>query len=254
MRGKRKTAMIRRTLTRAFRLFRGDRGSRFALAETISRQLVPAHFFGEDSKTWNLIAKGALPFEPHERGRLARRWDRLWVLHQYASTLSEVEGDYVEFGVFQGDSARVLLASNPRPRYWGFDSFEGLSRPTPSVDGNYWRAGDLSSSYSAVVSQLSEWGDRVRLIRGWIPDVFQSADVPSLVRVAHIDVDLYEPTAASIEFAAGRLAAGGVIICDDYGFATCPGATRAIDEFVASHEGWKLVHLPSGQGILSRRL
>ncbi|HEX3704868.1 MAG TPA: TylF/MycF/NovP-related O-methyltransferase, partial [Vicinamibacterales bacterium] len=48
----------------------------------------------------------------------------------------------------------------------------------------------------------------------------------------HIDVDLYEPTRDSIAFLYERMNPGGIVVCDDYGFMTCPGATKAIDEFL----------------------
>jgi hypothetical protein len=44
---------------------------------------------------------------------------------------------------------------------------------------------------------------------------------------------------------------GGVIICDDYGAPTFPGAERAWDRF-CGERGLPFVVLPSGQSILLR--
>ena len=65
----------------------------------------------------------------------------------------------------------------------------------------------------------------------------------------HIDVDLYEPTRDSIAFFYPRMNVGGVIICDDYGFATCPGATKAIDEYLRDKPE-KMMTLSDGGGFL----
>jgi len=47
----------------------------------------------------------------------------------------------------------------------------------------------------------------------------------------HIDVDLYQPTLAALEYFYPRLAAGGIIVCDDYGSLSFPGAYKAVEEF-----------------------
>jgi len=39
---------------------------------------------------------------------------------------------------------------------------------------------------------------------------------------------------------------------DDYGFTTCPGAKTAVDEFVAAHREFTMVHLLSGQALVFR--
>ena len=39
------------------------------------------------------------------------------------------------------------------------------------------------------------------------------------------------------EYIFPRLVSGGVIICDDYGYTTCKGAKKAIDEFISTVEG-----------------
>ena len=42
---------------------------------------------------------------------------------------------------------------------------------------------------------------------------------------------------------------GGIIICDDYGFSTGPGATAAVDEYLAA-KAEKMIMLPYGSGLL----
>jgi O-methyltransferase len=86
---------------------------------------------------------------------------------------------------------------------------------------------------------------------GWIPTRFHDAGDRRFAFV-HIDVDLEQPTRDSIEFFYPRLNPGGILLCDDYGFAACPGATRAIDEFLA-HKPEKIVALASGGGFIVKR-
>ena len=67
----------------------------------------------------------------------------------------------------------------------------------------------------------------------------------------HVDLDLYEPTRAALAYAYDRMSPGGLVLCDGYGFATCPGARQAVDEFMASRQE-PVVHLPTGQGLVLR--
>lgn len=68
----------------------------------------------------------------------------------------------------------------------------------------------------------------------------------------HIDVDLYQPTLDSIEFFWDKLNVGGVLVCDDYGFETCPGAKKAMDDFF-SKKNMSVIHLPTGQGVVFKQ-
>ena len=45
---------------------------------------------------------------------------------------------------------------------------------------------------------------------------------------------------------------GGLLVFDDYGFSTCPGATRAVDEFMASRPE-PVIEVPTGQAFVIKR-
>ena len=65
----------------------------------------------------------------------------------------------------------------------------------------------------------------------------------------HIDVDLHRPTLDSIAFFYPRMAPGGIILLDDYGFVSCPGVTEAIDAFMADKPE-PIVNLASGGAFI----
>lgn len=125
-----------------------------------------------------------------------------------------VEGLTAECGTWVGTSAYVLCAYGAKLHC--FDSFEGFpdgSVPKYRIDPELAR-GNLE-------------GCDVVLHRGWIPEVFRQAP-EGPYRFVHLDVDHYEPTRDAINFFRPRLAAGGMIVCDDYNVRW--GAVQAVDE------------------------
>ena len=97
-----------------------------------------------------------------------------------------------------------------------------------------------------VRKNLSEFRD-VKYYKGWIPNRFDDVEGHTFSFV-HVDVDLHEPTMESVKFFYDKLNVGGILICDDYGFLTCPGATSAIEEFLL-YKNEKMISLPGGGGF-----
>lgn len=178
---------------------------------------------------------------------------RRWTLWQLARLVAAVPGDTAECGVFQGSSTYLICHStggrleNPRTHHV-FDSFEGLSEPT-NADGDYWSRGTFACDLDTVKANLASLRN-LSWHKGWIPDRFKDVEDRKFAFV-HIDVDLYEPTRDSVEFFYPRMSKGGIIVCDDYGCTTCPGATRAIDEFLREMPE-KAISLACGGGFLIR--
>lgn len=175
---------------------------------------------------------------------------RRLMISQLIRLTEAVPGETAECGVYKGCGSFLILDANKMSKqkrtHHIFDSFEGLSHPEKN-DGEYWTKSDLFIPIEVVKKNLSAF-ENVKYYKGWIPDRFNDLDVEVQFSFVHVDVDLYKPTYASISFFYDRLSKGGVFICDDYGFLTCPGATEAIDKFLETKKE-KMITLPGGGGF-----
>lgn len=179
-----------------------------------------------------------------ERGK-QQDTTRRYNAYSLAKSALSVKGDFAEFGVHRGITTHILarLCDSryaPDRAIWGIDSFEGVSEPNEediSVFGHKrWKKGSLKyDNYEYLKNELSKNKTTVHLIKGWIPEILAQCDVKQLA-FAYVDVDLYEPTRASIEFAYPKMTTGGIMVFDDYGNYDCPGARKAVDEFFAGKE------------------
>ncbi len=177
--------------------------------------------------------------------------DRRWAIHQLLRLIADTPGDTAECGVYRGATSFLICKANQQTAkhkrtHFMFDSFEGLSEPHPS-DGRYWRKGDLSAG-EAVVQQYLQGCENAVFMKGWIPDRFGEV-AERRFSFVHIDVDLYEPTRHAVEFFYPRLNDGGILVFDDFGFTTCPGAMVAIKE-AAGNVSDQVIALPDGGGFL----
>jgi hypothetical protein len=221
----------------------------YGLAEARFYEVFPNAFIGEFGKAcWedSEFVADYLRLVPGNR----RSFERKYVVAQFVRAVKHVMGDLAECGVYNAATAYFMARASEavgRPRRLHlFDSFDGLSHPG-AEDGTYWQAGALAISEATARRNLAGVPD-VSFYRGWIPDRFPEVADRQFAFV-HIDVDLYQPTLDSLRFFYDRTAAGGVLLCDDYGFITCPGAARAMREFMADKQE-EIIHLPTGQGVV----
>jgi hypothetical protein len=214
----------------------------FRVMLKLGRVLCPRYVLTDPDKAWYDDREFFGTFYAHEDHPLPA--DRRFALRELLRLVARVPGDTAECGVYKGASS-WFICDGLRRTHHGFDSFEGLSAPT-GADGAYWQGGDLRASEATVAELLAPFD--ARLYRGWIPERFDEV-ADRRFSFVHVDVDLYEPTRDSFAFFYPRLAPGGILLCDDYGFTTCPGARRAVDEFMVDKPE-AVVHLPTGQGLV----
>ena len=173
----------------------------------------------------------------------------------YAASLPV--GDVIECGCWNGHStvaiASILADLGFAGQFHVFDSFEGGLSDFQEKDESYFQLSEdekraqkeqFVSSFEFVSSVTAKFGF-VELHRGWIPQSFTSFGVRP-VKFVHIDVDMYEPTKAALEFFWGGLVPGGCIVVDDYNHTVFEGATRAVNEFLESTEPTIFYKVPFG--------
>jgi predicted O-methyltransferase YrrM len=161
---------------------------------------------------------------------------------------NNVQGAFVECGVYRGGSSMAAAMSFTKPRdLYLYDTFEGMSAPTADDwhAGSKQSAADLLSAngksarvwcYSAldeVRSNMNKTGypqDRVHYVQGKVEETIpQSA--PDQIALLRLDTDWYESTKHELQHLYPRLSPGGIMIVDDYG--CWAGARKAVDEYFA---------------------
>ncbi len=230
-----------------------DRGFlfRFYILREIAKFLLPKYRFKWPQMGWwddSFFNEYLIRFSELE----GMNTDRRWMLYQLMRLIEDIPGDTAECGVYEGAGSYLICKINSLNRsfcrtHYLFDSFEGLSKPHES-DGVYWTEGDLYSPLEILKKNLSEFSENIEIYEGWIPQRFKDVEEKKFCFV-HIDVDLYAPTLDSMIFFYQRMNEGGIIICDDYGYTTCPGATKAIDNFLEEKQE-KMISLSGGGGFL----
>jgi O-methyltransferase len=228
----------------------GDPDARYLIAERVAARLHNEAVLGDPQKDWLRDADFLRAYQRFEP-RNPRRMERAWTAMQIARWTADLPGDTAECGVFQGLTSWLMCRENADrgKAHHVFDSFQGISSPG-ELDGEHWHEGDLSAAEPEVRSNLAAY-DFVHYHAGWIPARFPDVETKTFSLV-HVDVDLYDPTKDSLEFFWPRMVTGGVILMDDYGYGTCPGARRAADQ-LAARENVTILELSSGQGILQAR-
>lgn len=154
-----------------------------------------------------------------------------YVLHTLADdSVRRCPGQLAECGVYKGGTARILaaLAGGAGRKLYLFDTFSGMPETDSARDLH--QKGDFDdTSLDGVKHYLSSY-DNVEYFPGLIPETLAPVSERSFCFV-HIDLDIYHSILSATSFFYDRMAPGGVLLYDDYGYPSCPGARAAVDEF-----------------------
>lgn len=158
--------------------------------------------------------------------------DRLGNLLAYSSRCRWLPGAFAEFGVYKGGSLEMLSDFNPDRKIYGIDGFEGLPAPGKQdthVKGEF----DVPASDYLKLMKIFNKRQNVTILKGYSPEILESLDSVQFAFV-HVDVDLYQSVKDALDFFYPRLSPDGMMLFDDYGFPTTPGAKIAVDEWRGS--------------------
>lgn len=180
------------------------------------------------------------------------------VLRELERVLSAgVAGDVVEFGCYVGTTSVYLadrLASTDR-LLWLYDSFEGLPPKTGedhSPAGEQFVAGELLATKKQLIKNLTQAHVPMpKITKGWFSDVTEQ-QVPERITFAFLDGDYYHSIKDPLKLIWPHLSPGATIVVDDYANEALPGAARAVDEWLHTHQATirvehslAILHLPA---------
>ena len=178
--------------------------------------------------------------------------DRLWVLYSLARQALALEGEFVECGVYKGGTALLFAkiigeqSRHHKKTLHLFDTFQGM--PDVNAEKDIHRKGDFSdTSLETVQARLNSF-PWATFHPGILPATFGPI-AKSKICLAHIDVDIYEAILSCCDHLYPKLVPGGIMVFDDYGFESCPGAREAVDKWFSDKPEVPLV-LPTGQAVV----
>ena len=219
----------------------------YELFYEIGRKLLPRFAINEDARIILDDQQFLEYFEKFAENNY-KSFERRWNLKEFLKLVQNVDGDLAECGTYKGAAAFLFctFAQEHNRKVHLFDSFQGLSEPGAN-DGVFWQKGNLSASEQLVHDTLNGFSC-FKTYPGWIPSTFPNVS-DRLFAFLHVDVDLEQPTYDTLEFFYPRLNKGAVVILDDHGFRTCPGARKAALEFMRDKPE-QILDLSTGQGLI----
>jgi len=189
-------------------------------------------------------------------GRTYLNVDRLYTIWQAVESLPPSARAVAEVGVYRGGSAwfmaDALRRSGREMPFYVCDTFQGHVEVDDSVDGVH-RPGVQFTRVKA--EKVAKYLREFPFIRMQVGDIRETAPAfagESAFGLVHLDVDVYPITRFCLDFFGPRVVPGGTMVMDDYGTTTCEGVKRAVDEFTASNPGFRVMHLLTGQAVITR--
>ena len=170
----------------------------------------------------------------------------------YLSAIENIEGDYLEFGVFTGSSfchsmrcCHKLAHLNPKilgTRFFGFDSFSGFGALPDEDKHPFYTNENFATSQTKVDGRIKGVANSLsyKLVPGFFSDSLKEGSQPMGInrsRIIFIDSDTYTSSREALTFCLPTLQEGTFIVLDDY-FSykgnKAKGVARAFAEFIES--------------------
>lgn len=178
----------------------------------------------------------------------------------YLTALDQLEGDYLEFGVFTGSSFvfamrihdKLRYLGNTPTRFFGFDSFSGFGEISEHDKHPFYLDSIFTVDADRVIRNIKSKAKKaqVEIVKGYFQDTLSGRAATALgikkARVIFIDCDLKDPAALVLKFVLPAIQQGTVLVMDDffsYSGDDAKGVKGAFDEFCASQPQLRWRHI-----------
>jgi len=184
-----------------------------------------------------------------------RHWTVAFATRLAATSVDPGPFAGIECGVADGTTAffalRELQNRRSEHEFHLYDSWDEIPADSVSASEKFQagRYGGLSRNLTE--RNLAQFSSRVVWHEGLLPASLARQPLPpDRVGYIHIDLNVAEPTRLVCEQLWPRLARGGVILFDDYGWLGFEDTKRVVDGFVDATTGALLLKMPTAQALL----
>jgi hypothetical protein len=188
-----------------------------------------------------------------DQTRMVSERSMIWRFHVLAWAARQAKflaGDFVECGVYEGVSTRILATylefARIAKKWFLYDLFDNAGGEGEGIvmehhgPGLYER---VRASFAAI--------ENICVVAGRVPDIFAQV-VPEHIAFLHLDLNDANAERAALAELFPRIVPGGLIVLDDYGWSTYAAQQASADEFFARYDH-HVLELPTGQGLVIKR-
>lgn len=171
-------------------------------------------------------------------------------VERFAQEVSGISlsGSIAEAGVYRGEFARYLNLMFPENKFYLFDTFSGFNPKDflyEEDDSLQDAAHFMDTSRDLVLSRMPHPKQCV-IKEGYFPDTLKGIE-DQFVFIS-LDLDLYKPTLAGLEYFYPRMMRGGCILIHDYFTPSYPNVKKAVTDYEKIHKT-NLYRLPIGDDV-----
>ncbi len=178
----------------------------------------------------------------------------LWQLVEQVHTLNRTAA-ILEVGVWRGGTAGIMAQQlfnlNSTATLYLADTFAGVAKA--GANDSFYTGGEHSDTSEQIVEDVLKNKSQYphySILKGIFPeDTEQKIPATEVFGLCHIDVDVYTSAKDILEWVWNKLIPGGVVVFDDYGFHTCTGVTKLVEEY-RNYPDRQIIHNLNGHALM----
>lgn len=178
----------------------------------------------------------------------------LWQLVQKVQSL-DPHAAILEVGVWRGGTAgimaRQLANIKSKATLYLADTFSGVAKA--GSNDSFYTGGEHGDTSQYIVEDVLKNKSQYpyfKILKGIFPE--ETADkvlITEQFGLCHIDVDVYESAKDILEWVWDKLIPGGVVVFDDYGFHSCTGVTKLVEQY-RNYPDRQIIHNLNGHALM----
>lgn len=161
----------------------------------------------------------------------------------------------LEVGVWRGGTAGIMSQRlsdlKSTATLYLADTFSGVAKA--GANDSFYTGGEHSDTSQQIVEDVLKNKSRYphyKILKGIFPeDTANEIPAGEPFGLCHIDVDVYDSAKDILEWVWSKLIAGGVVVFDDYGFHSCTGVAKLVEEY-RSRPDRHIIHNLNGHAIM----